>query len=169
MHRLVVPFGLLLSCACTYENAARSGPLATIADSLIPQHEPLRCRQEELEAWPEGTPAQRECVSSDRWGSGMQVGRWGRVLEVIVNWPDDSAGQLRAQGIARQWTAAAGAAAEASRPDAGATLEELHWHWQTAATCFSMYRGLLLHRGRRFRGYQISWHLPERFGRAQCN
>ena len=167
MRRLVVPFALMLSCACTYENAARSGPLVTTADSLISRHERLQCRQEEMDAWPEGTPAQRECVSSDRWGRWMQVGRWGRVLAITVNWPDDSAGQLRAQGIARQWTAAAGAAPEAGRPHDGTTLEE--WHWRTPTTCFSMYRGLQLSRERRFSGYQVSWSLPERFGRAHCD
>jgi hypothetical protein len=166
MRPLAAAFTLTILCACTYERAPRSGPIVAVADSMIPRDERLVCQQEEQDALPANVEPRRQCVASDTSGRFMEVGRWGRILAVTVNFPDDSVGQRKAQVLARLWTAESGQRPVAGQPHDGTTVEV--WHWRTPSVCYSLVRGLRSRQGRWFRGYQVEWSLPERFGPWGC-
>ena len=148
LSRLLV----MLLAGCGYEHAPRSGPLAALADSLFPPGIKLECKRE-VPALPEPLPTARVCQSpsSPNW---LDVGRSGRVLSVIMNWPDDSAGTLRASNDSTYFTKATGL--EVSRGEADATAEE--YHWRTDTVCYSLDRAF------DHQGYQEDCYLPERFG-----
>lgn len=142
----------MLLTGCGYEHAPRSGPLAALADSLFPPGIILDCKRE-FPTLSDSLPTARVCQSpsSPTW---LDVGRSGRVLSVIMNWPDDSAGTVRASNDSTHFTKATGL--EVSRGEADASAEE--YHWRSDTVCYSLYRAFDHH------GYQEDWYLPERFG-----
>jgi hypothetical protein len=86
----------------------------------------------------------------------IAITRSGRVLQIVINWPDDSAGVAAAARLSQQFSLTSGV--PPARGEADATAEE--YHWRTDSVCYSLYRAF------DHAGYQAAWTLPEWFGTA---
>jgi hypothetical protein len=142
----------MLLAGCGYEHAPRTGPLAALADSLFPPGVELKCRWD-IPLLSDSLPRARFCQSPHS-PNVLYVGRSGRILGVLMNWADDSAGTVRASDDSVFLSKVTGI--EVARGEADATAEE--HHWKTDTVCYSLNRAFDHH------GYQEDWYLPERFG-----
>jgi hypothetical protein len=80
----IVPL-LLQGC---YEHRPRTGPLADLADSVVASR-PLRCVGSDDLLLP-GQPQFHTCLVDQDSASFFYIGRTGRVLSVVRNWPAES-------------------------------------------------------------------------------
>ena len=76
---------LLQAC---FERGPRTGPLAELADSVVATRS-HQCVGSDDWRMP-GQPAFRTCLIGEDSSSFFYVGRTGRVLSVVRNWPADS-------------------------------------------------------------------------------
>ena len=143
---------LTLTLGCTYEHATRSGPLSGLSDSLFPDSVQLKCRQADILLPTES--AYRTCAATDTSAQWMDIARTGLVLGIVVNWADDSVGQIKAHALAEHFTAISGA--EPRPGEADATEEETSW--TSDSVCYGLFRAF------QHRGYQAVWYLSERYG-----
>ena len=123
---------ITLTGAC-YQHAPRRGPLAVVADSFVPPASHVVC-EEPREGYEHG-PAFRECRNSTRTVA-FEVTRFGQVLNVSQDWPDDSLGRLRAQALVAQLTRSAG------RPSHPPSVDWPmdRWDWGSDSLCATLYR-----------------------------
>jgi hypothetical protein len=69
---------LTAGVAACYEHAPRRGPLAVVADSLLPRSAVAGCRPSELEL--PGDPRVHACTGGE---TALLIDRWGRVRRII--------------------------------------------------------------------------------------
>jgi hypothetical protein len=149
---LIRPTLLLISLAC-YEGGPRTGPLASLADSVAPEKSGLECNSRSEKEWPD-TPRFHSCRVKADTATVLYIGATGRILAILTDWHGDSSGSLRAAN-ARAALAAALGPPDYSGGDGHGNQDD---NWRSDTLCVS------LHWVPSREWYQLSHYLPELFG-----